>query len=155
VTPVRGSTSLVRARRILRIWSTVALLLMWPTLAPAEPAQVNTIGDVVARLRNCWKPPPPSLAHPGIDVTVIVSFNRAGEILGHPRITYESEQADDNDRLMYRIAVMEALKRCTPMPFTEGMAGAVAGRPFAVQFHNRKLPPKPVERRAWLTPKIL
>jgi hypothetical protein len=139
----------------LRIRLATALLLMGPTLALAEPAQVNTIGELFARLGSCWKPPPPSLAHPGIDITVIVSFNRAGEILGHPRITYESEQADDNDRLMYRIAVMEALKRCTPMPFTEGMAGAVAGRPFAVQFHNRKLPPKPVERRTWLTPKIL
>ncbi len=108
-----------------------------------------------ARLRTCWKPPAPSRANPGIDITVIVSFNRAGEILGHPRITYESEQADDNDRLMYRIAVMETLQRCTPMPFTEGMAGAIAGRPIAVQFHNRKLPPQPVEKRAWLTPKIL
>ena len=154
MTPVPGSTRLVRAR-ILRIWSAAALLLMGPTPALAEPAQVNTISELFARLGSCWKPPPPSLAHPGIDVTVIVSFNRAGEILGHPRITYESEQADDNDRLMYRIAVMEALKRCTPMPFTEGMAGAVAGRPFAVQFRNRKLPPKPLERRAWLTPKIL
>jgi hypothetical protein len=56
---------------------------------------------------------------------------------------------------MYRIAVMEALQRCTPMPFSEGMAGAVAGRPFAVQFQNRKRPPQPAEKRAWLTPKIL
>ena len=97
----------------------------------------------------------PSQAHPGIDITVMVSFNRSGEILGHPRITYNSEQADDNDRLMYRIAVMETLQRCTPMPFTEGMAGAIAGRPISVQFHNRKLPPQPIEKRAWLTPKIL
>ena len=151
---MRGATRLAWPRA-LRIWSAAALLLMWANPAPAEPAQVNTIGEAIARLRSCWRPPPPSLAHPGIDITVIVSFTRAGEILGHPRITYESEQADDNDRLTYRIAVMEALKRCTPMPFTEGMAGAVAGRTFAVQFHNRKLPPKPVERRAWLTPKIL
>ncbi len=86
---------------------------------------------------------------------MIVSFNRAGDILGHPRITYESENATDNDRLMYRIAVMEALQRCTPMPFTESMAGAIAGRPFAVQFHNRKRIPQPTEKRAWLTPKIL
>jgi hypothetical protein len=129
-----------------------ALLLACSAAAPAQPAQVNTIRDVYERLRTCWKPPP--LAHPDIDITVIVSFNRAGQILGHPRITYESEQADDNDRLMYRVAVMEALQRCTPMPFTEGMGGAVAGRPFAIQFHNRKIPPKP-ERRAWLTPKIL
>jgi hypothetical protein len=86
---------------------------------------------------------------------VIVSFNRNGDILGRPRITYQSEQATDNDRLVYRIAVMEALQRCTPLPFTEGMAGAVAGHPFAVQFHNRKPPPQPAEKRAWLTPKIL
>jgi hypothetical protein len=90
-----------------------------------------------------------------IDITVVVSFNRAGEIIGHPRITYESEQATDNDRLQYRIAVMEALQRCTPMPFTESMAGAVAGRPFAVRFQNRKRPPQPTEKRAWLIQKIL
>ena len=54
-----------------------------------------------------------------------------------------SEQATDDDRLQYRIAVMETLQRCTPMPFTESMAGAVAGRPFAVQFRTRKRPPKP------------
>src|ERR1700753_3691719 len=130
-----------------------ALLLMSSTWGRAPPAQVDNIRDVFAKLRTCWKPPPASRANP-MDITVIVSFNRAGQILGHPRITYESEQADDNDRLMYRVAVMEALQRCTPMPFTEGMGGAVAGRPFAIQFHNRKIPPKP-ERRAWLTPKIL
>jgi hypothetical protein len=133
----------------------VALLLTSATGAQAEPAQVNTIRDVFARLKTCWKPPPASSANPDIDITVIVSFNRAGDIIGHPRITYESEQATDNDRLMYRIAVMETLQRCTPMPFTEGMAGAVAGRPFTVQFRNRKVPPQPVEKRAWLIPKIL
>ena len=136
------------------IWFAAALLFgLYASVGQAQPAQVNTIREVFAKLRTCWKPPPASRANPGIDITVIVSFNRAGEILGHPKITYESEQATDNDRLMYRIAVMEALQRCTPMPFTEGMAGAVAGRPFAVQFHNRK--PQPAEKRAWLTPKIL
>ncbi len=136
------------------IWFGAALLLS-STSAQAEPEQVNTIREVFAKLKTCWKPPPASLANPGIDITVIVSFNRNGDILGHPKITYESAQATDNDRLMYRIAVMEALQRCTPMPFSEGMAGAVAGRPFAVQFQNRKRPPQPVEKRAWLTPKIL
>ena len=136
------------------VWLGAALLLSL-ACAQAEPEQVNTIRDVFAKLKTCWKPPPASLANPGIDITVIVSFNRKGEILGHPKITYESAQATDNDRLMYRIAVMEALQRCTPMPFSEGMAGAVAGRPFAVQFQNRKRPPQPAEKRAWLTPKIL
>jgi hypothetical protein len=129
-----------------------ALLLLAPVSAEAE--QVNTIREAFARFLSCWKPPPPSRANP-IDITVVVSFNRAGEILGHPRISYESEQADDNDRLQYRIAVMEALQRCTPMPFTESMAGAVAGRPFAIRFQNRKRPLQNPEKRAWLTPKTL
>jgi hypothetical protein len=117
--------------------------------APAVP--VNTIKEVFERLGQCWKPP----AGPGVnpmDITVIVSFNRSGAILGHPRITYESAQATDRDRLAYRVAVMETLQRCTPMPFTETMAGAVAGRPFAVQFHTEKHEP---EKRAWLSPKTL
>jgi hypothetical protein len=138
------------------IWFAPALLLaLWIAPVQADPEQIDTIKDVFAKLRTCWKPPPPSRANPDIDITVIVSFNRDGNILGHPKVTYESEQATDNDRLMYRIAVMETLQRCVPLPFSESMAGAIAGRPFAVQFHNRKLPPKPTEKRAWLTPKIL
>jgi len=141
-----------RRRKPLTWLAGAALLALWSLTAQAEPVQVNTIHDVIARLRTCWKPPPASRAHPGIDITVVVSFNRSGDILGHPRITFESEQATENDRLMYRIAVMEALQRCTPMPFTEGMAAAVAGRPFHVQFRNGKRPL--VEKRAWLIPKI-
>ena len=136
-------------------WFAAPLLCLALTAgARAEPQQLDTIKDVVVRIHRCWKPPPLSQANP-IDITVLVSFNRAGEILGHPKITYESEQATENDRVEYRIAVMETLQRCTPMPFTEAMAGAVAGRPFAVQFRNRKPPPQPTEKRAWLTPKIL
>jgi hypothetical protein len=114
-------------------------------------APVNTIKEVFEKLRHCWKPPVAAGINP-MDITVIVSFNRSGAILGHPRITYESAQANDHDRLAYRVAVMETLQRCTPMPFTESMAGAVAGRPFAVQFRGVK--PEP-EKRAWLSPKIL
>ena len=141
-----------RGKPLIRL-AGAALFVLSGLTAQAETVQVDSIHDVIARLRTCWKPPPAGRAHPGIDITVTVSFNRDGDILGHPRITYESEQATDNDRVMYRIAVMEALQRCTPMPFTEGMAGAVAGRPFRVQFQNRKRPP--VEKRAWLIPKIL
>jgi hypothetical protein len=128
-----------------------AVLLASPVPAAAEP--LNSIKDVVERLHQCWKAPPRSEAKP-MDITVLVSFNRDGAILGRPRITYETEGASDNDRLVYRIAAMEALQRCTPLPFSEGLGGAVAGRPFAIRFWTRKTSPKP-ERQAWLTPKIL
>ena len=138
--------------RRLSLICVAGLWLAGSTPAPAQPAQVNTIAELFARIRTCWRPPDATLAHPDIDITVIVSFNRAGGILGRPRVTYESEQADDNDRLQYRIAAMEALQRCVPMPFTEAMAGAAAGRPFAIRFHNRK---PPTEKQAWLTQKTL
>ncbi len=140
-----------------RALSWFAAPLVWLALtAPvaAEPEQLNTIQDVVLRIHRCWRPPPLDKAKP-IDITVIVSFNREGAILGRPRISYESEQADDNDRLQYRIAVMETLQRCAPLPFTESLGGAVAGRPFAIPFRNKKYPPKTKERQAWLSPKTL
>jgi hypothetical protein len=135
------------ARRGDRLLVAAAALLFGISGAAAQDTQVNTIRDVFVHLRTCWKPPPAAKARP-IDITVVVSFNRAGNILGHPRITYESAEASDDDRLQYRIAVMEALQRCTPMPFTDAMAGAAAGRPFAIQFRNRKTSPPTQERRA-------
>ena len=124
------------------LWLVLSLLVSGFSVGVgrSEPIGVNNIADVFTRLRTCWKPPR-TADHPAMDITVVFSFNRRGEILGHPRITYESGETSDNDRIAYRIAVMEALQRCTPMPFTESMAGAVAGRPFAVLFHGRNKSP--------------
>jgi hypothetical protein len=93
----------------------------------------NTLKEVFEKFGGCGKPPPAAAASP-MDLTVRFSFNRSGEIMGKPKITYESATATDNDRLAYRIAVMEALQRCSPMPFTETMAGAIAGHPFVIHF---------------------
>ena len=141
------------SRLCIALAAALPLVLVAGT-ARAEEGRVNTIKEAIERLTTCWRPPSASVANP-INITVRFSFNRAGEILGRPRITFESAEASDNDRLQYRIAVMEALQRCTPMPFTESMAGAVAGHPFWIQFHNRKPTPQPIEKRAWLLPKIL
>jgi hypothetical protein len=146
---------MISARRKPSVWFAAALLwLASAAHASAQPQQLDTIKDVYAKLYSCWRPPPASRANP-MDITVIVSFNREGAILGQPRITYESANAGDNDRMAYRIAVMETLQRCAPLPFTEGLGGAVAGRPFAVTFRSRKRPPKSEEKRAWLIQKIL
>jgi hypothetical protein len=142
-------------------WCAAALLVASVASSGAQaqaeprigPDRVDNLRQLFSRLGSCWRLP--ARASALIDITVIVSFDRGGNILGRPKITYESEQATDNDRLLYRIAVMEALQRCTPMPFTEGMGGASAGRPFAIQFKNRKPPPQQPEKRVWLLQKIL
>ena len=146
---------MISARHKPVVWCAAGLLWVAATAhAQAQPEQIDTIKDVYAKLYSCWRPPPASRANP-IDITVIVSFNRQGAILGQPKITYESANASDDDRIAYRVAVMETLQRCSPLPFTEGLGGAVAGRPFAVTFRTRKRPPKPEEKRAWLIQKIL
>ena len=108
--------------------------------AVAEPARLNTMKDMGAALQACWVPPPIDQSRPGMQITVQMSFKRNGELLGQPRITVESAGASDDERLAYRLAVAEMLKRCSPLPFTDALGNAVAGRPFTMRFiDDRKL----------------
>jgi hypothetical protein len=108
------------------------------TKKPAAP--INTIAQVFAALEACWIPPGLDQARAGMQITVMVSFKRSGELLGKPRITYETPEASDDERLSYRVAMAEALRRCTPLPFTEALGNALAGRPMTLRFiDNRKL----------------
>jgi hypothetical protein len=107
-------------------------------LAQSPPAELNTIKEVFAALRACWIPPPLSQSRPGMQITVQLSFKRNGDILGSPRITFESAGASDDDRLAYRTAIAETLKRCTPLHFTDALGSAVAGRPFSMRFIDQR-----------------
>jgi hypothetical protein len=115
-------------------------LAMLASDAAAEPARLNTMKDMGAALQACWVPPPIDQSRLGMQITVMMSFKRNGELLGQPRITFESVGASDDERLAYRIAVAEMLKRCSPLPFTDALGNAVAGRPFTMRFiDDRKL----------------
>jgi hypothetical protein len=108
--------------------------------AQVPRAPVNTISELGAALRACWVPPPLDQARPGMQITVQMTFRRNGELFGKPRITFESSGASDDDRLTYRLAVAEMLKRCASLPFTDAFGNAVAGRPFNMRFiDDRKL----------------
>jgi hypothetical protein len=105
---------------------------------PAAP--INTIREVFAALEACWIPPALEQARAGMQITVMLSFKRSGELLGKPRITYETPEATEEERLSYRVAMAAALRRCTPLPFTDSLGGALAGRPMTIRFiDNRKL----------------
>jgi hypothetical protein len=101
---------------------------------------LNTIAEVFTALEACWIPPALDQARAGMQITVQLSFKRSGELLGKPRITYETPDASDDERLSYRVAMAQALRRCTPLPFTDALGGALAGRPLTIRFiDNRKL----------------
>jgi hypothetical protein len=110
------------------------------SLAEQRRAPLNTLNDLGAALQACWVPPPLDRSRPGMQITVMMSFRRNGELFGQPKITFESAGAADDERLAYRIAVAEMLKRCSPLPFTDGLGNAVAGRPFTMRLvDERKL----------------
>ncbi len=147
---------MLQARRAVVFELILAIsLLATVSGACASGRPANTLQEVFAKLKECWVPPSLPRSRPGMEITVLLSFKRSGEILGHPKITYESAEATEDERLKYRIAVMKTLESCTPMAFTEQLGGAIAGRTFRVRFDDRKRKQKPVERRAWLTQRIL
>jgi hypothetical protein len=111
-----------------------------PNEAKKPAAPLNTIAEVFAALEACWVPPALEQARAGMQITVQLSFKRNGEILGKPRITYETPNASDDERQSYRVAVAQALRRCMPLPFTDALGNALAGRPLTMRFiDNRKL----------------
>jgi hypothetical protein len=119
--------------------------------AAAQDAKLDTLQQMFAALKRCWRAPPLPSGHPGQQITVLVSFRRDGSILGRPRITFETPGSSEADSIAYRTAVMETLQACTPLPLSPGLGQAVAGRPFTLRFDDRRNQPKPIENRAWLT----
>ena len=108
-------------------------------IAQAPQPPLNTLHDVSAALRACWVPPPIDQSRAGMQITVQMSFRRNGEF-GRPRITFESAAASDDERLAYRIAVAKMIKRCAPLPFSDALGNALAGRPFTIRLiDDRKL----------------
>jgi hypothetical protein len=108
--------------------------------AQAPQGQINTLNELGAALRACWIAPSLDRSRAGMQVTVQMSFRRNGELFGKPKITFESLGASDDERLAYRIAVADMLKRCASLPFTDALGNAVAGRPFTMRLvDDRKL----------------
>lgn len=104
----------------------------------ADDHLLDSISAMFAALRACWVPPPQDEARHGMEYTIRFAFKRDGAIVAPPRVTYASHDAPADVRDVYRDAVNAALKRCTPLRFSDGMGGAVAGRPIAIRFVDNR-----------------
>ena len=100
--------------------------------------KLDTLHDMYEALRACWPPPPQGAARPGMQMSVRLSFKRSGQMIGAPRLTYASPDAPPAARTAYHDAIMAALARCTPLPFSSGLGGAVAGRPIAIRYVDNR-----------------
>jgi hypothetical protein len=104
-----------------------------PGWSPAA-AELNTLEELWDVLGGCWTPPPRDQARPGTEITVRFSLNRAGSLIGEPRITYATPALPDAVKSAYRRSVFEALRRCTPVRLSSGLGGAIAGRPISARY---------------------
>jgi len=101
---------------------------------------LDTIGDLFAALRSCWTPPPAETAREGMQMSVRFSFKRTGEIIATPRLTFSTSGVPAETRITYLKAINASLAACAPLTFTEGLGGALAGRPIAIRYvDNRDL----------------
>jgi hypothetical protein len=106
---------------------------------------LDTIGDLFAELRSCWSPPPPDVAHQGMQMSVRFSFKKSGEMIGPPRVTFATAGVPADTRDTYLKAINASLNSCIPMKFTDGLGGALAGRPIAIRYVDNRDLAKPAE----------
>ena len=99
---------------------------------------LDTIGDLFAQLRTCWSPPPLDDARQGMQISIRFSLNRSGSLIGPPRLTYATPGVSAETRTTYLDAANASLKACLPLKFTDGFAGALAGRPIAIRYVDNR-----------------
>jgi hypothetical protein len=99
---------------------------------------LDTIGDLFAELRSCWSPPPTDSALQGMQMSVRFSFNKAGGLIGPPRLTYATSGVPADTRSTYLNAINASLDACLPLKFTDGLGGALAGRPIAIRYVDNR-----------------
>ena len=131
--------------------SLIALGLLFAAFAPAlsqsanraEPGPpqgpLSTLAEVHDALRGCWRWPPARETPPGLTLTVQVSFKSNGELFG-TQITYQSEDVPEEARALYSDALLKSLERCSPLPLSESLGKAIAGRQMVIHIRDTQQP---------------
>ena len=98
--------------------------------APQAGETLQTLRDVAPALGKCWTPPPIE----GVgEITVTLSFNNRGGIIGEPRISY-SRAVEPEQKRALKTSLLGALSRCGALPVSPSLGAAIAGRIFAIRF---------------------
>jgi hypothetical protein len=101
--------------------------------ACAEPA--NTLQELWKKFGACFAGVQLSTDS---EVTVVFSLKRNGSLNGKPRISYANLVADETQRASDAQAIAHALDACLPVEITDGLGGAIAGRPFALRIAGKR-----------------
>jgi len=123
----------------MRVGRAAALALCIAALpVGAHAAPADNLASLWRTLGACAKldgVPPGAL---GSEVTVLFSLKRDGSLLGQPRITHSRLVGSGDDRRTFVAAALGAISHCLPIPITDGLGGAIAGRPLSLRLTSGK-----------------
>lgn len=119
------------AGRLTRVGAAAALAALGVAAARAQLAPANTLRELFAQLDRCLVAPGGA---PGTEITVVFSLRRDGALLGKPRISFARLTGDAAAQRRFADGLAAAFDRCLPAAITDGLGGAVAGRPLSLRF---------------------
>ncbi|MBZ9684712.1 MULTISPECIES: TonB C-terminal domain-containing protein [unclassified Mesorhizobium] len=96
-----------------------------------SPDPIDTIKEMSDAIYACWKPPPGTA---GMSLTIQFSLRRNGTLIGTPRATYSDLGVDPRLSRAFVASILKALDDALPLPFPNGMGGAIAGRMLSPRF---------------------
>jgi hypothetical protein len=99
---------------------------------PPRPAALDRLTDIAPHISACMHAP-----HENDEITVRLSFNRSGALIGKPRIMFMKSSAGPDSEAELANALLAALHDCTPLPFTPGFGTAIAGTVMTIRFIRR------------------
>jgi hypothetical protein len=106
---------------------------------PPEPVDrdhpLDRLNEIAALLSKCLELPSAGESQAGMELALKLAFKRDGGLLADPRFTY-THDASQKVKEAYHAAALDMLRRCTPLPVSDGLGGAIAGRPFVVAIRD-------------------
>ena len=117
----------------------IAGLLLSGCLTQAEAGEggVNSLQQLTQVFRQCARI---RVDSKGSEITVLFSLKRDGSLLGKPKITYSRLNGRLDDQKGFVAGVLTALSECFPLNISDGLGGAIAGRPLIIRFVGSPAP---------------
>ena len=112
-----------------------ATILLAATTGPGAAAPITTLKELMPALARCTKPAPDTA---GSELTIALTLNQRGELLGRPAITYAKLVGDYAAKRQFVASILVGLAECTPVTISEKLGQAVAGRRLTIRFRSTR-----------------
>jgi hypothetical protein len=117
----------------MRLAGIVAALLV--AVAPASAQVIDEMSTIGPFFGACIEKHIAPEGHRGPrEATFRLSFRRDGTLFGEPTRTFSQPPATDPQQALFLQSLRKAMFACSPLPFSNALGGAMAGRPFPFRY---------------------